>query len=207
VIPRLTTSRVPSSKVRTRFFARRPTSSILRPRSALSRLSGETPGARTSAWVTRTPVMVLPTMWRRRSRAMVSASGSSGMALQLPVADVAAELLAFEGARLGGLAAPLGGLGHGGGDGGDGHHAAAARHESTVLSPGAGVEDDQVVRLLDPGGDVDLLALLVAPRVAAGGEDGGERGAVVPVERHPADRLAPRDGEHRLEERRGGVLE
>src|SRR6478735_4878234 len=50
----------------------------------------------TSDRCTFTPAIAAPDTARSRSRAIVSVSGSSGTALLLPPADIAAELLPFE---------------------------------------------------------------------------------------------------------------
>src|SRR5690606_23669133 len=147
VIPRFTARIASPSKKRRTFFPRRPTRSIRRPRSRLPRLAGESPGASTSGWRTVTPFTVRPTMLRCRSRAMVSASGSSGMPLQLPPADVPAVLPAFELNGLGGRAAAGRGLLQRARDGGHREHAPARSDEPPVLQPGAGVEDDHVLRV------------------------------------------------------------
>src|SRR5690606_34648718 len=105
---------------------------------------------------------------------MVSASGSSGMALQLPPADVAAVLLPLELDRLGGGAAALCGALDRRCDRGDGEHAPSRRDEPTVAQLRPRVEDDDVVSLCDVRRDLDRLPLFVRARVAGRGEDGGE---------------------------------
>src|SRR5690606_5227022 len=199
-MPRFTTRTRPSSKRSTTFFPRRPTSRIAWPRSPAPSRRAVSPGARTSGFATSTRVTVLPTTRPRRSRAIVSASGSSGTALQLPPADVAAVVLALELDGRGRRPAALGGLRQRASDAGHREHAPAPRHQPPVLAPRAGVEDDGALRPIHPRRDADLLALLVCARVAGGGEHRGERRARPPGERRAGDGLASRDREHRLQQ-------
>src|SRR5690348_18235162 len=87
---------------------------------------------RTSACVTVTPAIVAPASARCRSRAMVSVSGSSGMALELPPRDVGAVLAARELDRT--RRADARALGGGERIGHTGHreHASARRDETAI---------------------------------------------------------------------------
>src|SRR5690606_12092867 len=155
-IPRFTSRTRPASLRRRTSLPRRPTSRIAWSRSPASSRRAVRPGARMSAFATCTRVTVLPTTRPRRSRAIVSASGSSGTALQLPPADVAPIVFAVELDGRGGGAAALRGLRQRAPDAGHREHAPARRHEPPVLAARAGVEDDDVFRLLHPRGDADL---------------------------------------------------
>src|SRR5688572_10152948 len=141
-MPRLIMSSVPSSKRIRMFLALRSTAAMRRCLSARLNDRGVVGGFRTSGQVTLTPVMMRPGTLRRRSRTMVSASGSSGIPGRLSPADIAAEILAFEFNGFRCFAAVRSGFGDGFAQPGNRHDTAAAGDDVAIDQFGARVEDD-----------------------------------------------------------------
>src|SRR3954464_4261280 len=126
-------------------FARRQQRVIVAPATRLARARGVTSRS-TSAWLTVTPSMIAPPTSASRSRAIVSVSGSSGNAAQLPPADVRPELATWKSHLLGRLAAAARGGLDVRGQTCHGEHTTARRPERFAVESGSGVEDQHVVR-------------------------------------------------------------
>src|SRR5690606_27439232 len=200
-MPRLITSRKSSSNTRITFLPRRVTSAMRRPRSRLANLRGVSPGARMSAWRTETRVTHAPGRRARSARTIVSASGSSGTARELPPADIAAILPAGEGDGLCRSATALCRLCQRRRNRGHRENATTIGDEPAVDLLRACVEDEDVVRFLEPCGARDFVPTARPVRIARCGEDGREGGGVLPLQGGAGDAVAARDREHRLEER------
>ena len=127
-------------------LARRQTRTIETPTARRFSLAGVAP-RRTSGRRTATASIARPVRARFRSRASVSASGSSGTPLQLPPTDVATERPAVEPHTLGAGPAPILGLREGACDRRDGEDAPARREQSPIRRPARpGVKYQDIIR-------------------------------------------------------------
>src|SRR5262245_30337233 len=116
--------RSPVERSMTMSLARRQHRRIVAPVTRGPRLRAEI-SRRTSAWRTCAPAIVAPRIVSSRSRAIVSVSGSSGIAGELSPADVRAELATVESHQLSRFAASLRSLFDVGAEPGHGEHAPA----------------------------------------------------------------------------------
>src|SRR5687768_5079537 len=194
-----TTSRSPVERSVTISFARRQLLRIVAPESR--RANACFPVSRsTSARVTFTLTTEVPAIAASRSRAIVSVSGSSGIALQLSPRDVATKLFPVEGDPFRVIPRGPNRFFYGCARPGDGENASATGLQLACVF----IACRTCMEHVDPARgsrQPDRITLSCCVRISVRGEHRRRRESRVPSQRtRNVQLISPRDLRHRLEE-------